>query len=473
MSRKKSLGARGAIKPAVHSEAQHQTTDQTPSTTTQRKLGFDLRRPEIIPAALFPNRRVRISLDTRDPSEAKKRRAALETLVEKRAWSVLHAIQTGRLDIAEVTKKLRREGEAAIERILEKMAAEDAGPLPTFATEKEQYLEAYGKANSAESTKDVRSRLNRIGRQHVVDRNGELTDRTIDSTEIDKVHTLHLEGAIDRLTTNANSHEALRIAASGMFTWSIGQEAKRAKVSKSAPRWTTNPAREVTKKKHTARATILTDTQIGELQAHVELYQAVYLYWFLFLGLRSGELRHLRLGLDLDIANGWRLTIGKHPPDPRCSCPQCKARGWSPKSERSYRTYNVPETPNLLRRLMEMYLRVHPAAPEDYVFRNPRTNKVWTARALEDDFKRLCTAAGIRYGRNGGVTLHTLRHTCATNLLRAGVGLKHVADLIGDTEKTVAETYSHLDSEDLTRGLQAGMRHLRADARATHLRLVG
>jgi site-specific recombinase XerD len=71
------------------------------------------------------------------------------------------------------------------------------------------------------------------------------------------------------------------------------------------------------------------------------------------------------------------------------------------------------------------------------------------------------------------VALHTLRHTCATNLLRAGVGLKHVADLIGDTAKTVDETYAHLDSDDLTRGLQAGMRHVDADARASHLRLVG
>ena len=43
-----------------------------------------------------------------------------------------------------------------------------------------------------------------------------------------------------------------------------------------------------------------------------------------------------------------------------------------------------------------------------------------------------------------GARFHDLRHTHATELLRAGVHIKIVAERLGDSETTVMRTYSHV-----------------------------
>ena len=43
-----------------------------------------------------------------------------------------------------------------------------------------------------------------------------------------------------------------------------------------------------------------------------------------------------------------------------------------------------------------------------------------------------------------GARFHDLRHTHATELLRAGVHIKVVAERLGDRETTVMQTYSHV-----------------------------
>ena len=43
-----------------------------------------------------------------------------------------------------------------------------------------------------------------------------------------------------------------------------------------------------------------------------------------------------------------------------------------------------------------------------------------------------------------GARFHDLRHTHATELLRAGVHIKVVAERLGDSETTVMQTYSHV-----------------------------
>ncbi|HET8656607.1 MAG TPA: tyrosine-type recombinase/integrase, partial [Longimicrobiaceae bacterium] len=105
-------------------------------------------------------------------------------------------------------------------------------------------------------------------------------------------------------------------------------------------------------------------------------------------------------------------------------------------------------------------LSAYPVEAGEFVFRNPRTNGVWTARALQEDFKALCARAKVTYGRQvGGKTIHTLRHTCGTNLVKAGVNLKIIADLLGDTPEVAARTYLHPDRRDVTAGIEAGLRH--------------
>lgn len=50
---------------------------------------------------------------------------------------------------------------------------------------------------------------------------------------------------------------------------------------------------------------------------------------------------------------------------------------------------------------------------------------------------------------------HDLRHTCATNLLRAGVRESVVAQTLGATVQAVVDTYINLDVSDVANGLAA------------------
>ena len=59
-------------------------------------------------------------------------------------------------------------------------------------------------------------------------------------------------------------------------------------------------------------------------------------------------------------------------------------------------------------------------------------------------FRGACARAGI-----DGVTLHTLRHTCASRLVHAGVSLYTVKEWLGHSSITVTERYAHLAPKNL------------------------
>ncbi len=116
-----------------------------------------------------------------------------------------------------------------------------------------------------------------------------------------------------------------------------------------------------------------------------------------------------------------------------------------PKNENGYRELYVPALPARLRSSILKMLELYPARRGDYVFRNPRTGKIWNARSLQDDFKHLCQRAGVPDGRSTGIVFHDLRHVCATNLVRRGVRESVIADILGDTVETVVNRYINLN----------------------------
>ena len=66
--------------------------------------------------------------------------------------------------------------------------------------------------------------------------------------------------------------------------------------------------------------------------------------------------------------------------------------------------------------------------------------------------RRVLDAAGIPRldDRGRKVDLHALRHTCASRLARAQVGLVKAQNLLGHADpKLTARVYSHVDVEDL------------------------
>jgi integrase len=207
------------------------------------------------------------------------------------------------------------------------------------------------------------------------------------------------------------------------------------------------------------RVVTLAPAQVTALLAASEVYQAAYLRTLLGLGFRYGELTHTRLHDDLDLRD-WTWRVQGRGPDARCGCVACAGRGWRPKSKHSTRSLHVPALdhtgqPLAVRAAVLRYLEHHPCQPGDYVFRNPRTDGPWKDTALADDFRRLCERAGVTYGarKARGVTIHATRHTCATELIRAGVGVPEVAALLGDTVEVVVGTYVHLTADDISRAI--------------------
>lgn len=84
-------------------------------------------------------------------------------------------------------------------------------------------------------------------------------------------------------------------------------------------------------------------------------------------------------------------------------------------------TRNIP----LNSRAKSAFQHLRGISRSDYVFSKPNGLPY---KFLEKPFLKACTAAGLS---GSGVSLHTLRHTFASNLVTAGVDLKTVQEYGG------------------------------------------
>lgn len=71
----------------------------------------------------------------------------------------------------------------------------------------------------------------------------------------------------------------------------------------------------------------------------------------------------------------------------------------------------------------------------------------WTANQAIGRFSRLRDACNFP-----DVSLHTLRHTCASRLVQAGMDLYRVKEWLGHSSITVTQRYAHLSPTHLTEG---------------------
>ena len=114
-----------------------------------------------------------------------------------------------------------------------------------------------------------------------------------------------------------------------------------------------------------------------------------------------------------------------------------------------------------LRELAKLHEVVFGLAPERgaHVFLSPQ-GEVWcraTPGAMRI-FNRVLERAKIpRLDAEGGkLDIHALRHTFASRLCRAGVGIVHAQNLLGHSDpRLTAAIYTHLDVEDLRRAVQS------------------
>ncbi|HEX7050101.1 MAG TPA: site-specific integrase, partial [Longimicrobiales bacterium] len=244
-----------------------------------------------------------------------------------------------------------------------------------------------------------------------------------------------------------------RMVGGALWRYAIEREAEEAALRGAVPSLTRNPWRSARiRRDPRVRPSVLTPEEIRDLLAHPEVQgtpQAAFLACAAYAGLRQQEIAHLRTTEDVVIwpeARWTRTQAGVLRIQNRKGEDE-----WYAKTDHSER--DVPITPALARMILDHIRRGYAGAR--YLFRapgrdepiHPSTAARWTERAFE--------AAGIRYGRTGadGLTLHHLRHSYATMLLSQGVSIAVVAELMGDTQEVVLQTYSHALPNDRERAL--------------------
>lgn len=96
---------------------------------------------------------------------------------------------------------------------------------------------------------------------------------------------------------------------------------------------------------------------------------------------------------------------------------------------------------NLLRLLREYYYEYR---PKEYLFEGQKGGK-YSDRSIQSMFKRQVRRAGIRKE----VTVHNLRHSFATHLLEAGVGLSYIQELLGHSSPKTTQIYAQVSRKKL------------------------
>lgn len=245
---------------------------------------------------------------------------------------------------------------------------------------------------------------------HIVPKLGTVKLRDLDGPRVQRfIDELH------RKKLSPSTIHAIRSALSGMLIWAR----KRGYVSFNACQGLELPALSG----ETSEGRSLTRDECDKLIAATSGQWKLAVELGLRTGLRSGELRGI-LWSAVDISGGL-LNV-------REQLLRSGNRGQT-KSRRGVR--EIPLTAELQKQLAKAKLASEHSGDEDYVFTSvdgkPRSH---------DSFYRAVTSAANR-AKLGDVTPHDLRHTCASQMVAAGVPVTTVARLIGDKVETVMRVY--------------------------------
>lgn len=365
--------------------------------------------------------RMVVSLRTDDMPVALERVQAVRTLMDRGDWVLIARLRSGEVHITDVVAAVR---EGTVSRL--RRNHHDRATLgPTV----ERYLRRKeGEKKRAGTLRTYRGMLDQLLAAFPGDTI--LAEVTRDQVEA-FLHRPRKGGH----PWSARTQALMTAVAGAVWEVAIEQEAERARTQEYVPSLTVNPWREVTTPEIApTRAAFLSPEEWRALARSMSGRPEAALLGCAYLaGLRGGEIRHLRPGIDVDLEHADGPVIHVQPRE--------GAHPWAPKNKRGVRT--VPVSAELLDILGE-HARLGYSGRR-YLIRLPQedqpisytTSREWTRRAYE--------RVGIRYGSRGdALTLHSGRHTFASWLAQSRVPLNIVAALLGDTLKMVDETYAHL-----------------------------
>lgn len=209
------------------------------------------------------------------------------------------------------------------------------------------------------------------------------------------------------------------------------QEEKLAQRQRRAPRPVYSPVDpEMVIRDRRPRERYLTEAELARLFEATPPAARFPVYCGAMAGLRVDEMLHLRPEVDVDLAMGT-ITIRDQ-------------EDWKPKTRRSRRTIPMASA------LHEAALaHAKQYAGKGWMMPSTRIDAPITQFTWRSIFLPIVERAGLVFGRDAshGVTFHTLRHTFASHAVMRGVDLYTVAQLLGDSLKTVEDTYAHLSPD--------------------------
>jgi integrase len=366
--------------------------------------------------------RMILSLRTQELSVALSRMQAVQALMDRGDWPLVDRLRTGGVHITDVVGAIREGTVPSLRRSGHDLAllgdACDAFLMTVEATRSTRTHRAYSVI--------ARQLVRRWGRDY------HMEQLTVQEAEV----FLHEPKGGKPWAPRRQGWQA--VIAGAIWQSALDAEADRARRLEYTPSFTVNPWRSVQLPEvRQTRVVFLTGEEWTTLAAQVQGTPTAALLGLAFLGgLRVREILHLRTGVDVIMGAEPMVRVqsrgGEHP--------------WQPKTRRGER--DVPMSRALHAILQEHHDRGF--VGDRYLLRTPgqdrpmsySTARLWTMEAF--------AATGIRYGREGdGLTIHSGRHTFASWLAQDGVSLNIVAELLGDTMKTVEETYAHLVPDTL------------------------
>lgn len=374
---------------------------------------------------VLSGKRMSVSLRTMDRKEATRRERALDLLLEQGEIAVLQRLRNGTLHIVQVVAAVRDgtvmhlRGSSDLDLSLGAMV--DRVLATKDATRSEGTRRIYGDV--------TRLMLRRWPRE-----------RSLVDISTDEIRSWLYEPKGKRKQPWAPNTQRRTIMVAG-YLWrlAIVLETEAAERSNIRPRLTREPwgKVEIDERSPTRKAFLEPNEWKALLSHSVGRPEAALLAVMCLAGLRVGEALNLRTGIDVDFPAGL-IHVQAREGDFE----------WRPKNmDNSQR--DVPIAASLLP-VLEAHVEAGYAGAR-FFFHAARWDKPMSyplaKKLVQASFER----AGLKYGADGELTAHSLRHTFASWLVREGWSSSLVAKLLGNDPKEVDRTYAHLQSSDLTK----------------------